>query len=148
MGAEVTVVAVEAAADRPLLSIVLDGSIAHVPVLTHHVAIDFVSPIGSNEYLQKKVKELLLGSLLRWCLSFLGSRLLCGLLLYNLLGLGLLGFGSFFGFLNLANLELASTLTGILSLDNGSSSKGLSESKLQGSSSLGSINLVVGNNVL
>jgi len=57
--AEVTVVAVEAAADRPLLSIVLDGSTAHVPVLTHHVAIDFVSPIGSNEYLQKKVKELL-----------------------------------------------------------------------------------------
>ena len=57
--AEVTVVAVEAAADRPLLSIVLDGSTAHVPDLTHHVAIDFVSPIGSNEYLQKKVKELL-----------------------------------------------------------------------------------------
>jgi len=59
VAAEVTVVAVEAAADRPLLSIVLDGSTAHVPVLTHHVAIDFVSPIGSNEYLQKKVKELL-----------------------------------------------------------------------------------------
>lgn len=39
--AEVTVVVVEeAVADRPLLSIVLDGSIAHVPVLTHHVAID------------------------------------------------------------------------------------------------------------
>merc|ERR1712008_316184 len=48
-------------ADRPLLSIeaaVPDGSIAHVPVLTHHVAIDSFLQSGPMSFC-KKVKELL-----------------------------------------------------------------------------------------
>ena len=53
------------------------------------------------------------------CCGLLGSLLCCGLL-------GSLG----------------------LSLDNGSGSKSLPEGKLQGSSSLGSINLVVGHDIL
>merc|ERR1740122_906554 len=81
-------------------------------------------------------------------LAFLAAGFFAAFFFTTFLALSFLALGAFFGFLNLANLELASTLTGILSLDNGSSSKGLSESKLQGSSSLGSINLVVGNNVL
>jgi len=53
--AEVTVVAVEAA-DRPLLSIeaVPDGSIAHVLVLTHHVAIDSFLQSGPMNFCKKK----------------------------------------------------------------------------------------------
>lgn len=60
VAAEVTVVAVEAA-DRPLLSIeaVPEGSIAHVHVLTHHVAIDSFLQSGPMNFCKKKVKELL-----------------------------------------------------------------------------------------
>merc|ERR1719189_599624 len=54
VAAEVTVVAVEAAADRPLLSIVLDGSTAHVHVLTHHVAIDSFLLSGPMNFCKKK----------------------------------------------------------------------------------------------
>merc|ERR1719273_2144962 len=53
VAAEVTVVAVEAAADRPLLSIVLDGSTAHVHVLTHHVAIDSFLQSGPMNFCKK-----------------------------------------------------------------------------------------------
>merc|ERR1712144_95782 len=76
----------------------------------------------------------LLGSLLGGLLSFLGSRLLS---LFDLLGL-----------LNLSCLELSSSLASGLSLDNGSGGESLPEGKLEGSSSLGGINLVVGHNIL
>merc|ERR1719189_3415055 len=51
---EAMVVAVEAAADRPLLNIVLDGSTAHVHVLTHHVAIDSFLLSGPMNFCKKK----------------------------------------------------------------------------------------------
>merc|ERR1719509_396006 len=113
------------------------------------------------------IKELLLlgGSLLGS--GFLGSFLGCGFLgsllgllgcglldlldlfgLLGLLSLGLLDLLGLLGFLNLANLEFTSSLASGLSLDNGSGSKSLPEGKLQWSSSLGSINLVVGHDIL
>merc|ERR1711934_847634 len=83
----------------------------------------------------------LLGSLL--CCGLLGSLLCCGFL-----GSLLSGLLSLLGFLNLSSLELTSSLASGLSLDNGSGSKSLPEGKLQGSSSLGGVNLVVGHDIL
>merc|ERR1711997_681208 len=89
----------------------------------------------------------LLGSLL-WLLSLLGSRLLCLLDLLGLLGLWLLCLLDLLGLLSLNNLVGSSSLTRSSCHLEGSLGNSTLEGQADLNSSLGSINLVVGTDVL
>merc|ERR1711972_450534 len=88
-----------------------------------------------------------LGSLL-WLLSLLGSRLLCLLDLLGFLGLWLLSLLDLFGLLSLDNLVGSSSLTRSSCHLEDSLGNSTLEGQADLNSSLGSINLVVGTDVL
>merc|ERR1712141_259198 len=88
-----------------------------------------------------------LGSLL-WLLSLLGSRLLCLLNLLWFLGLSLLSLLDLLWLLSLDNLVGSSSLTRCSGHLEGSLGNSTLEGQADLNSSLGSINLVAGTNVL